>query len=194
MPKKTERLLIPREQYLLAGCHIGMTGKSAGMRRFIYKIRPNGLAVMNIAMLDKRIGIAAAMISRARKPLVVCRKEIAWDAVQAFSKYTGVPAITGRFMPGSLTNPDYKNFIEPDLLLVVDSVADRQAIIEGASARIPIIGLADTSQDTAFMDLVLPCNNKGKKSLALVFWGIASQLVKIKGQEFTAKLEDFGWE
>jgi len=179
---------------LTAGAHIGMAFKSAGMRKFIYKIRSNGLAVLNIGMLDKRIGCASEMIARAKSPMLVCRKEIGWDAVRKFGEATGVKIKTNRFMPGSLTNPSYKDFFEPDLLIIVDPVIDKQAIKEAISSRIPTIGFADTSNDTAFLDLVIPCNNKGKKSLALVFWAIASEIKKKRGEEFDLKMEDFGWE
>ncbi|MEM7813344.1 MAG: 30S ribosomal protein S2 [Candidatus Aenigmatarchaeota archaeon] len=197
MPRKApakERLMIPRTMYLAAGTHIGMTFKTASMARFIYNVRPNGLAVLNIGELDRRIGLAASMIANAKTPLIVCRKDIGWAAVRKFGEVTGVKFQTGRFMPGSLTNPTYAEFTEPDLILAIDPVADRQAILEAAKARIPIISLADTSHDTSYIDLVLPCNNKGKKSLALVFWGIASQLAAKQGKEFTLKVEDFGWE
>lgn len=197
MPKKPvskERLIVPREKYLAAGAHIGMTFKTASMKKFIYKVRPNGLAVLNIGELDRRIGLAANMFADAKKPFIVCRKDIGWDAVHKFSEVTGVPVQTGRFMPGSLTNPAYEEFSEPDLLMAIDPIADHQAIQEASKARITIISLADTSHDTSNMDIVLPCNNKGKKSLALVFWGIASQLALKQNKEFTFKPEDFGWE
>ena len=195
MVKKTkERLIIPREKYLAAGAHIGMTFKTAPMKKFIYKIRPNGLAVLNIGELDRRIGLAANLIANAKYPLVVCRKEIGWDAVKKFGKVTGAKVITGRFMPGSLTNPSYKHFFEPDLVMIVDPVADKQAIKEATEIRVPIIGLADTSHDPAYIDLVMPCNNKGKKALALVFWGIAQQLAEKKKEKFETKPEEFGWE
>jgi len=189
-----ERLIVPREKYLAAGAHIGMTSKTAAMKKFIYKVRPNGLAVLNIGELDHRIGLAANMFANAKNPIIVCRKDIGWEAVAKFSEATGIKYQTGRFMPGCLTNPSFSAFAEPDLMMSIDPLADRQALLEASKARIPIISLADTSHDTSLMDLVLPCNNKGKKSLALIFWGIASQLAIKQNKEFTFKPEDFGWE
>jgi len=194
MPKiaKKERLLVPREKYLSAGVHIGMTFKTASMKRFIYKIRPNGLAVINIGMLDKRIGYAANMVSNAKKVLIVSRKEVGWEPARKFAEAIKARSIAGRFMPGSLTNPSSDEFFEPDLVIVIDPTVDKQAINEAVSMRLPIIGLADTYNEPAFIDLILPCNNKGKKAIALVLWALAREVMSRREQPFETKMEDFG--
>jgi len=192
MPKTN--LLIPREKYLSAGVHIGMTTKTANMKRFIYKIRPNGLAVLNIGLLDKRINYAVNTIEKSKNLLVVSKKESNRKPVEKFAEAIGVKAIVGRFMPGSLTNPSFEEFFEPDMLLVTDPLSDKQAISEALKIRIPIIGLADTFNETTYIDLVLPCNNKGKKSVALVFWLLAKLIIENRGEKFELKPEDFGFE
>ena len=196
MPKaKTkEKLVIPREKYLSAGVHIGMTTKTKDMKRFIYKIRPAGLAVLNIGLLDQRIGLAANMLAEKKKILIVSRKENGFQPAKKFAEAINGKAIAGRFMPGSLTNPSYKEFYEPDVLIVTDPLADKQAMKEAIEMRIPIIGMADTFNETSFIDLVVPCNNKGKKSLALIFWAIANLVSEKRGKEFTYSMEDFGYE
>lgn len=200
MPVKTkeikERLLIPREKYLSAGVHIGMTLKTADMKRFIYKIRPTGLAVLNIGMLDRKIDVVSSMLAGTEKILSVCSKESGREAVKKFAEATGTKAIVGRFMPGSLTNPTYKEFFEPEVLIVTDPSTDRQAIKEAMQMRIPIIGMADTFNETSYLDIVLPCNNKGKKSLALIYWLLAKLVVEKKNPsaKFELKPEDFGYE
>jgi len=189
-----ESLYLPREMYLTSGAHIGMTYKTKDMMRFVYKVRSNGLAVFNIAALDKRIELAGGMLARAKNPVIVCRKDIGWRAVKKFGEVTGIKIHLGRFMPGSLTNPSYKGFFEADLLLAVDATADAQAIKEAVNARVPVIALADTSYTASFMDLVIPCNNKGKKALSLVFWGLAKKVLDITGEKHSLKAEDFGWD
>ena len=191
MVKTSERLLIPREKYLSAGVHIGMTSKTADMKKFIYKIRPSGLAVLNVGILDERIGYAANMLSKMKSILVVSKKDTGHDAVKKFAEVTGCRYIIGRFMPGSLTNPTYKGFFEPDVLIVTDPLVDKQAIKEALQMRIPIIGLADTFNNTNYLDLIIPCNNKGKKSLALVFWLLAKLIMENKEEKFELQPEDF---
>ena len=188
-----EGLYLPREMYLTSGAHIGMTHKTKDMMRFVYKVRTNGLAVFNIGELDKRIVYAAQMMAAAKNPIVVCRKEIAWEACMKFEEVTGIRAHLGRFMPGSLTNPSYEGFFESDLLLSVDPVSDAQAVNEAVNARIPVIALADTSYTASYTDLLIPCNNKGRKALSLVFWGIARKILGIRGEKASIKAEDFGW-
>ncbi|MFH0949359.1 MAG: 30S ribosomal protein S2 [Candidatus Aenigmatarchaeota archaeon] len=194
MTNTEETLLVPREKYLSAGIHIGMVVKTASMKRFIYKVRSTGLAVLNIGMLDERIGYAANFLAGKENILVVSRKDVGKDAAKKFAEMTGSKAINGRFMPGSLTNPSYKEFFEPDVLIVTDPVADKQAIKEALQMRIPIIGLADTFNETSYLDIILPCNNKAKKSLALVLWLLARELMKNRGKEFTAEPKDFGYD
>ncbi|HLD83710.1 MAG TPA: 30S ribosomal protein S2 [archaeon] len=194
MPKSKEKLIVPREVYLSAGVHIGMTTKTADMKKFIYKVRPSGLAVLNVGMLDKRIGIITNLLAKKPKILVVSKKESSSDAVNKFAEAVGAKAITGRFMPGTLTNPHSKDFYEPDVLMITDPMEDKQAMTEALQMRIPIIGLADTFNETSYIDFVLPCNNKGKKSLALIFWLMAKTIKEKRGEAFGLKMEDFGYE
>src|SRR3989338_742802 len=190
----TEEKNISREKYLLAGSHIGSTFKNKTMQRFVYKTRSDGLAVLNVGELDKRLQYATNMINNSKRLLVVCRKEIGFDAVEKFCEIIGCKSGIGRFMPGTLTNPSYEDFYEPDLAIVVDPIADRQAIKESVNMRIPIIAICDTVHNTSYIDLVLPCNNKGKKAISLIFWALAKMIKASKGEEFTSTLEDFGWD
>ena len=187
------KLLIPREKYLSAGVHIGMTSKTADMNRFIYKVRPNGLAVLNVGMLDKRIEYAANTLATMKKILIVSRKENGQDPAKKFAEIIGAKSIEGRFMPGSLTNPSYKHFFEPEVTIIVDPAADKQAVKESIQMRIPIIGLSDTFNDTSYIDIVLPCNNKGKKSVALILWLLAKLIKEKRNEKFSATPEDFGY-
>jgi small subunit ribosomal protein S2 len=194
MEEENEKLLLPREKYLASGVHIGMTVKTADMKKFVYKIRPNGLAVLNISVLDERIRSLAKFIASKKNVIVVGHKDSAIDSLKKFSEVTGIKIFVGRFMPGSLTNPTYKEFMEPDALIIIDPSTDKQAIKEAVEMRIPIIAFADTSNKTSYVDFVLPCNNKAKKSIAIVLWLLAKEILRERGLEFSYDPKDFSYE
>ena len=192
-------MLVSKTDYLTAGVHIGMKSCTPQMRKFVYKIRDDGLAVFNLQKVDERIKIAADFLSRFKNIMVVSRKENAEKAVKKFAEEIGAKAVTGRFSPGTLTNPSYKGFYEPDVVLVVDILIDTQVILEAKKRRIPIVALCDTLNTPNDIDLIIPVNNNGKKSLALIFWILTREILKNRGEikkneDFKLKLSDFGGE
>lgn len=50
-----QELLIPNDDYLKSGIHIGTKFRTKHMENFIYKTRPDGLSVLNIQSIDSRI-------------------------------------------------------------------------------------------------------------------------------------------
>ena len=191
------KLLIPREEYLASGIHIGMKQRTAQMKEFIYKIRPDGLAVLNLSKVDERIRTAAKFLSRLSRILVVSRKPIAVDSIKKFGEVINATAVTGRFMPGTLTNPRYKKYFEADAMVLVDPLVDYQAFKEAVKARVPLVAFCDTFNETRDIDFIIPANNKSKKSVATLFWLLAREILKERGaiksdEEFNYKVEDFG--
>ena len=182
------------EQYLSAGMHIGTKQKAKDMQKFIYKVREDGLAVLDLQTIEKRIQTAAKFLSRYDRIIVVSRKSVGWKPVIKFAEAINAKVLTGRFMPGTITNPSFRNYYEPNILVVTDPLVDSQAIKEAIKMRIPIVALAGTSNETGSIDFVIPVNNKGRKALATVYWLLAKEILKNKGMpesEFTMKPEDF---
>ena len=193
MAKEEEQFLVPLEEYLKAGIHIGTKFRTKYMAPFIYKTRPDGLVVLNVQDIDKRIKLTANLLSKYNQEdiLIVCRRENGWKAVNLFSKLTGIRVFAGRYPPGILTNPSLKTFIETKLILVVDPWPDKNIVKDAIKIGIPVIALCDSNNETNNLDLVLPCNNKGKKSLGLIFWILAREYLKVKDKEFKEKIDDF---
>ena len=196
-----QSLLVPTDEYLKSGIHIGTKFKTKYMEKFIYKTRPDGLTVLNIQQIDERIRVAADMLSRYAPEdiVIISRRENGWKAVKMFGKLTGCRIFAGRYTPGLMTNPSLKNFLEVKIVLVVDAWPDKNAVLDAYKIGIPIIGLCDTNNNANYLDVVVPCNNKGKKSLGLLFMIIAQKymlarhIIK-KSDEFKYTLADFSDE
>jgi small subunit ribosomal protein S2 len=190
-------LLIPEETYLTSGVHIGTQQKSASMRRFVYKVRFDGLHVLDIRETDRRIRIAAKFLSRypADKILAVSQRQYGQKPVRVFAKTIGAVSYAERFVPGCLTNPSLADYIEPKVLVVTDPATDMHALSEAVSIGIPIVGLCDVNNETRNVDLVIPANNKGRVALATVYWLLAREVLRTRagGVEvpYSLSIEDF---
>ncbi|MHA1469693.1 MAG: 30S ribosomal protein S2 [Candidatus Asgardarchaeia archaeon] len=171
------------DSYLAAGVHIGTQIKTKMMEPFIFRVRNNGLFDLDVRKTDERIRIAAKFLARfePNKILVVSQRQYGRKPVLLFAKVTGAYPIVGRFVPGTLTNPMFKGYIEPDVVLLTDPKTDAQALKEAAETRIPVVALCDTDNVVSGVDLIIPTNNKGRRALALVYWLLARQVLRERG-------------
>ena len=178
-----EGFLVPLDEYLKVGIHIGTKFRTKFMAPFIYKIRPDGLSVLNVQEINRRLGLAATFLSyySPEDIIVVCRRENGWDVVKLFSQVTGIRGFAGRYNPGILTNPKLDTFTEARLIFAVDPWPDKNIILDAMRLGIPVIALCDTNNESGNIDFVIPCNNKGKKSLGLAFWILAKEYLKKRG-------------
>ena len=193
MVKEEEQLLVPLDDYLKAGIHIGTKAKTKYMEPFIYKARPDGLLVLNVQEINNRLRLLCNFISQYNPEdmILVCRRENGWHAVNLFSKLTDIRTFNGRYPPGIFTNMELETFIEAKLILVIDPWIDKNAVNDAAKVGIPVVALCDTNNDTLNVDFIMPCNNKGKKSLGLIFYILAREYLKSRKKEFNGKVEDF---
>ncbi|MDI6888266.1 MAG: 30S ribosomal protein S2 [Methanocellales archaeon] len=185
--------LIPVEEYLASGVHIGTQQKTEDMKKFIYRVRTDGLYVLDIQATDQRIRTAAKFLAKydPSKILVVSARQYGQRPVEMLVKAIGATAIVGRFIPGTLTNPQYYRYMEPGVLIVTDPTGDAQAVTEAVSIGIPVVGLCDSNNLTSNLDLVIPTNNKGRKALATVYWLLAKEILRERGEAFNYSIDDF---
>jgi len=179
-----EELLLPQEELLSAGVHIGTKMKTKDMEPFIYRVRPDGLFVLDVKKTNERIKVAAKFLARFEpsKIAVVAARLYAREPVRKFCEVTGAIPVVGRFVPGSLSNPLYPRRIEPDVVMVSDPRADSQAIRESTILGIPVVALCSTDNNFSNIDLVIPTNNKGRRALAIIYWLLARQFLREKGE------------
>jgi small subunit ribosomal protein S2 len=194
MPEGEEAdLLIPVDDYLGAGVHIGTQQKTKDMDRFIHRVRTDGLYVLDVSMTDSRIRTAADFLANydPEQILVASSRQYGRFPAEKFAEAVGARARTGRFIPGTLTNPDYEGYIEPDVVVVTDPIGDAQAVKEAITVGIPVIAMCDSNNQISNVDLVVPTNNKGRKALSVVYWLLANETLDRRGAEPAYALEDF---
>jgi small subunit ribosomal protein S2 len=185
--------LVAIDEYLAAGVHIGTQQKTQDMMRFVYRVRTDGLYVLDIQSTDERIKVASKLLSHydLSRILVVSSRQYGQYPARMFSRALGTRAMLGRFIPGSLTNPQIYGFFEPEVVIVTDPAGDAQVLKEASSIGVPIIALCDTNNLISNVDLVIPTNNKGRKALSLVYWLLAREVSRLNGTLFNYELTDF---
>jgi len=185
--------LVPVEEYLAAGVHIGTQQKSQDMKKFIYRVRGDGLYILNIQQTDERIRAAAEFLAKfdSAKILVVTSRQYGQYPAKKFADAIGGMSKVGRFIPGMLTNQRITQYVEPDVVVVTDPIGDSQAIEEAVSSGIPVVALCDTNNITKYIDLVIPTNNKGRKALSMIYFLLTREILKSRGITTSLTQEDF---
>ena len=173
-----------KKKILSTGIRVGTAVKTKFMAPFITKASPEGLYLIDLDITLARIKTASKFINRVKiQDVIVCSgREYANTPIEKFCELTGATKMLGRFMPGTLTNPSLPYYIEPKLVLISDPQVDAQAVTEATNAGIPVIGISNTDNVTSNVDLVIPANNRGRKSLATVYWLLAREILIEKGE------------
>ncbi|MEM4040986.1 MAG: 30S ribosomal protein S2, partial [Ignisphaera sp.] len=150
-----QELLVPLEQYLQAGVHIGTHTCTKHMEKFVFRVRPDGLYILDIRKTDERLRIAGKFLSRYErgKIMAVSTRQYGKQPVSKFAEIIGAKAVVGRFIPGTLTNPRLEWFYEPDVIILTDPRVDQQPLEEAMSVGIPIVAFVSTDNKLSGIEL-----------------------------------------
>ena len=195
---EAKNLLIDEDTFLTCGVHIGTKQKSKDMEPYVYKVRDDGLRILNVNLTSEKITEASNFLKdyEPKDVLVVSARQYGWKPAKKFADACGFTCIAGRFTPGRLTNPEMRFFIEPKIIVLTDPAADAQAFREAVNISIPVIAMCDSNNLTTDIDIVVPGNNKGRRSLALIYWLMTREILRIKGElpadgELEETIDDF---
>ena len=182
-----EETIIPEElnkelliQYRV---HYGRNIKTRFSEPFIYGMHPKGFYLIDVDKTIERLKSAARLLTRYEPNTVLIHsaRDFAEKGLKEMAQITGFSVVTGRFLPGTLTNYVLENNIEAKLLLVMDHTFDTQAVDEAVRMRIPIVSFVDTNSTGEYVDLAIPGNNKGKYSIAALIWSLTVLYLREKG-------------
>jgi len=177
---------------LACGVHLGSENVSSTMVRYVWKRNDDGVHIIDLRKTWEKLQLAARVIVAMNNPYDVCavalttgrskQNPLAQRAVLKFSQLTGSRHIAGRYTPGTFTNRIQSNFCEPRLLVAADPMKDFQPILESSYVNMPVIAMADVDCPTRHIDIIIPCNTKSKYSVALTWWMLAREVLRLKGE------------
>jgi len=169
-----------KKQIFSTGIRVGTEVKTKFMTPFITKASPEGLYMLDLDITLSRIQTAGRFIKKfdINRVVVYSGRSYCKTPIEKFCELTGAKMMLGRFMPVTITNPSLPFYIEPQLIIISDPRVDSQAVTEATNAGIPVIGIANTDNITSKLDLIIPANNRGRKSLATVYWLLAREILQ----------------
>jgi len=181
--KPTANTLIPIEDYVKAGCYIGTKVITPDMRKFVYRRRADGIAIINTNIIDQKIGEAAKFLVKYKPNewVIVCKREAGWRAVRLFSELTGVRTFTKKYPAGIITNTDLPDFFETEMVFVCDPWLDKNAMNDAANVKRKVFAICDTNNLARDAEFIIPANNKSNKSLGVIFYILAREYMKAHG-------------
>ena len=185
--------LIPLEDYIKCAVHLGTKVITPHMRKYVYKRRADGLAVINTALIDEKLREAVEFLDEyeAEHVYLVCKREAGWGAAEKFQETTGIKTFTKKYPPGVTTNLILEDFFEAELTMICDPWIDKNALRDTARLKKPVLSLCDTNNYTYHITKLIPCNNKSRKSIGCILYILAREYCKKKKIPFKAELEDF---
>jgi len=192
--KDDQTILTPLEDYIKTAAYLGTKVITPTMRKYVYRRRLDGLAILNTLLVDKKLADGIDFVKQYKPDewTLVCKREAGWRAAKMFAELTGVRTFTKKYPSGVLTNTVLDNFIETKMIMICDPWIDKNALADAKNIRIPVAAICDTNNHTVNVDVVMIGNNKSNKSMGLFFWLMAREYMKVHNiDKPLPSLEDF---
>src|SRR5512136_267552 len=90
-----QTMMVTEETYMTSGVHIGTRQKTADIKEFIYKVRNDGLYIIDVKKTDERIKAAAKFLAKydPSKILVVSVRQYGQKPVRKLGEMTGIQVL-----------------------------------------------------------------------------------------------------
>lgn len=168
--------------------HLGAQNLDSSMKRYVFKRNENGIHIIDIRKTWEKLQLAARAIVAIENPKDVCAVALssqssiplAQRAVLKLGSYLGCRTIAGRFTPGTFTNQQQSHYFEPRILLASDTRKDHQPIVEASYVNMPVIAFCNTDSSLRGIDIAIPCNTTSKYSLALMYWLLCREVLRLR--------------
>ena len=82
---------------------------------------------------------------------------------------------------------------KPDLIVIMDVIKDKLAVLEARKLNIPIVGIVDTNADPELIDYIIPGNDDAIRSINLYkkyFLETIKDALQLSKDQINAEIED----